>query len=111
MPNAIEPIGARNVTNVPAQSLALMNSEFMRQQAEAWAKHLLETETDEVARINRMHQVALSRPADESEIAWAQGLVRDVTQLYQENGDVNEVSVWQELCHVMMNRKEFIYLF
>ena len=30
MPNALEPIGARNVTNIPAQSLALMNSEFTR---------------------------------------------------------------------------------
>ncbi|CAA6679941.1 MULTISPECIES: PSD1 and planctomycete cytochrome C domain-containing protein [unclassified Lentimonas] len=111
MPNAIEPIGARNITNVPAQSLALMNSQFTREQALAWAKYLLEAEADEVARINYMHQVALSRPADEAEIAWAQDLVRDVTEMYQENGDVNEVAVWQELCHVMMNRKEFIYLF
>ncbi|MDP4610708.1 MAG: PSD1 and planctomycete cytochrome C domain-containing protein [Opitutales bacterium] len=111
MPNGVEPTGARNVTNVPAQSLALMNAEFTQQQAKAWAAELLKSESDEVARINHMHEVALSRPADETEIAWAQGLVRDVTRIYQENGDVNEVAVWQELCHVMMNRKEFIYLF
>ncbi|MGJ8654591.1 MAG: PSD1 and planctomycete cytochrome C domain-containing protein [Opitutaceae bacterium] len=111
MPNSIEPTGARNVTNVPAQSLALMNSEFVREQAKAWAKHLLETETDEIARIDRMHQVGLGRPAEEQEITWARDLVRDVSELYQESGKVDEVAVWQELCHVMMNRKEFIYLF
>lgn len=111
MPNAIEPIGARNITNVPAQSLAMMNSQFMRDQAKAWAEHLLETVPNEEARINRMHEVALSRPAEEKEITWARDLVRDVSQFYQEGGKVDEVAVWQELCHVMMNRKEFIYLF
>ena len=111
MPNAIEPIGARNLTNVPAQSLALMNSQFMREQSLAWAQYLLDSETDEVARINQMHEVALSRPAGEDEIKWARDLVRDVSEFYQEAGKVDEVAVWQELCHVMMNRKEFIYLF
>jgi cytochrome c553 len=111
MPNGIEPIGARNVTNVPSQSLAMMNAEFTQQQAKYWAVSLLQSEQDDVARINQMHEVALSRPADEAEIAWAGSLLRDVTQMYQENGDVDEVAVWQELCHVMMNRKEFIYLF
>ncbi|MEN8829484.1 MAG: PSD1 and planctomycete cytochrome C domain-containing protein [Lentimonas sp.] len=111
MPNSIEPIGARNVTNVPAQSLALMNSEFMRKQSKAWAEYLLESETDDVARINHMHQVALSRPAEENEVTWARDLVRDISELYQENGEVDQLAVWQELCHVMMNRKEFIYLF
>lgn len=111
MPNALEPVGARNVTNVPAQSMALMNSEFMRQQSEAWAKHLLESVPDEEARIDAMHQVALSRPADADEIAWARAVVQDIRKMYQSKGDVDEVAVWQELCHVMMNRKEFIYLF
>ncbi|MGB0418990.1 MAG: PSD1 and planctomycete cytochrome C domain-containing protein [Opitutales bacterium] len=111
MPNGIEPIGARNITNVPAQSLAMMNSEFMRKQSQEWAKHLLETEEDEVARINQMHKVALSRPAQDMEIEWAQSMVRDVRSMYEANGKVDEVAVWQELCHVMMNRKEFIYLF
>ncbi|MGJ8641265.1 MAG: PSD1 and planctomycete cytochrome C domain-containing protein [Opitutaceae bacterium] len=111
MPNGVEPIGARNVTNVPAQSLAMMNAEFTQQQAKEWATSLLESEVDEVARIHQMHQMALSRDADEAEVTWAQSLVREVAQMYQENGDVDEVAVWQELCHVMMNRKEFIYLF
>lgn len=111
MPNAIEPIGARNITNVPAQSLAMMNSAFMRQQSKAWAEHLLETQPDEAVRIDVMHQVALSRPAQAEEITWAQSVLTDVRSMYQENGDVDEVAVWQELCHVMMNRKEFIYLF
>src|SRR4029077_19992943 len=35
-------IGRRSVSNVPAQALALMNNPFVRQQAELWARRVLE---------------------------------------------------------------------
>ena len=111
MPNGIEPIGARNVTNVPAQSLALMNSEFAQKMAAAWAKELIGSHPDPIDRINQMHLAAFGRPAAEAEVEWAQSLLAEVAEIYGEAGDVDEQSVWQELCHVMMNRKEFIYLF
>ncbi|MGJ8676454.1 MAG: PSD1 and planctomycete cytochrome C domain-containing protein [Akkermansiaceae bacterium] len=111
MPNGLEPIGARNITNVPAQSLSLMNSEFLLQQSEAWAKHVLENQETARSRIQAMHLRAFGRAATPDEITWAESFIDEITTMYQsQNETVSELNIWQELCHLMMNRKEFIYL-
>lgn len=78
MPNALEPIGARNITNIPAQSLALMNSKFTRQQSEKWAQYLLNQETTELSRFHLMHKLAFGRPAKQEELTWAQATFNDL---------------------------------
>ncbi|MFZ9856345.1 MAG: PSD1 and planctomycete cytochrome C domain-containing protein, partial [Limisphaerales bacterium] len=40
-PTPFSTVGRRNVTNVPAQALALMNDPFFHEQAELWARRLL----------------------------------------------------------------------
>ncbi len=42
-PNATEPVGRRNVTNVPAQSLALLNHPLVHQQSQKWGELILES--------------------------------------------------------------------
>lgn len=78
MPNGLEPIGARNVTNIPAQSLALMNSEFTRQQSEKWAQYILNQETTELSRFHLMHKLAFGRAAKQAELTWAQATLNDL---------------------------------
>src|SRR5207237_8600558 len=60
--------GRRDVTNVPAQALALLNDPFVLQQAETWAKRLIERpDTAAGPRIDAMFQTALGRPPSNEE--------------------------------------------
>ncbi|QXD23096.1 PSD1 and planctomycete cytochrome C domain-containing protein [Opitutia bacterium ISCC 51] len=109
MPNATESTGARQVTNVPAQSLALMNAPFVHEQAEAWAKRITTSDLSIDDRIQQLHITAFSRPATEKEITWANQVLQSIAGDYKT--DPNDLRVWTDLCHLMFNRKDFIYLF
>ncbi len=109
MPNATESIGRRQVTNVPAQSLALMNDPFVHEQAKAWAKRVLYSELNLEQRIHEIHQTAFSRPASASEIEWAKRFLDTLADEY--GSSLDDLAVWTDLCHTIYNRKEFIYVF
>lgn len=108
LPNATEPIGVRHSTNVPAQSLALMNDPFVHQQAEAWAELITANPASLEERINQLHLTAFARPATETEQAWAADVLTTMADAHGTSPD--SVEPWKELCHLMFNRKEFIYL-
>ncbi|YCM45702.1 PSD1 and planctomycete cytochrome C domain-containing protein [Verrucomicrobiaceae bacterium 227] len=95
MPSA--PVGQRQVTTVPAQSLTLMNSEFAHQQAKVWAASLQGSEDE---KIRQIHLQAFSRPPGDGEIAWSKDALSKLGE-----------SPWVSLCHLMINRKEFLYVF
>lgn len=61
--------GRRDVTNVPAQSLTLLNDPFIIDQAGRWTSQL--GGQDDEARIRYLFEAALSRPPSEIEIAGA----------------------------------------
>ncbi|MDA0349215.1 MAG: PSD1 and planctomycete cytochrome C domain-containing protein [Verrucomicrobia bacterium] len=109
LPNATEPIGARQVTNVPAQSLALMNDPFVHEQAAAWARKMTDTKLSTIDRINELHLTAYGRPASETELNWATDFLQSMAVEYETGED--DPKVWTDLCHLMYNRKDFIYLF
>jgi hypothetical protein len=109
LPNATESTGVRPATNVPAQSLALMNDGFVHQQAKAWAEEILRLESSTEDRINRIHVVAFSRPATDKEQSWAKDFIKSIANDYKT--DEEDPKVWTDLCHLMYNRKDFIYLF
>ena len=70
-PEPFSATGRRDVTNVPAQSLTLMNDEHVANLASSWADKLL-ADTSAVTddqRIQRMFAAAFSRPALPDEIA------------------------------------------
>ena len=61
-------IGRRTVSNVPAQSLILLNDPFVVGQARLWAQHLLqEDDCLPEQRIEKIFKTALGRPAHEVE--------------------------------------------
>ena len=109
LPNATEPIGARSVTNVPAQSLALMNAPFVHQQARAWAEDLTASDRSLKDRIQAIHLKAYSRPANQRELSWSKNLLNTLAGKY--GCSIEDQQVWTDLCHLIYNRKEFIYLF
>ncbi len=119
MPAAAEPVGLRFTTNVPAQSLAMMNDPFVLDQAEAWSKRVLDqTDMSVSDRIDRMHRLAYSRPAREAEIERSLAMLRDLAASYEvaiddaaDESAITDDRVWKDFCHLMLNRKEFIFLY
>jgi hypothetical protein len=105
MPNASEPSGRRNVTNVPAQSLALMNERFVHAQARAWARRLLKRDGSSDERVQTLHRQAFGREAGDAELAWGHKVLEEFEVT------ANPEDAWAALCHLMINRKEFIYVF
>lgn len=117
MPNATEATGRRNLTNVPSQSLALMNSPFVHEQAGVWAERLAQSGLNAAERIAQIHFSAFGREPTPEEIAWSKRLLDDLTRHKSQQTDDEphgmqwSQSAWRDFCHVILNRKEFIYLF
>lgn len=72
--------GRRDVTNVPAQSLALLNDPNVNRWAEAWARRVMADPSlkDDDARIRRMFAEALGRPPSKSELGGSLSFVKAV---------------------------------
>ena len=58
----------RASSNIPSQALFLMNSQFVREQAEALAVRLAKEAADDEAKIKRIVQLAYSRDPDATEL-------------------------------------------
>jgi hypothetical protein len=94
--------GRRTETNVPGQSLALLNDPFVHHQAKLFAQRItaMPDSTDE-QRITRMYQLAFARPPSAAELASAAAFIRS---------DAPGSDPWRELAHAIFQMKEFIYL-
>jgi len=69
-PEPFSAVGRRDVTNVPAQSLTLMNDERVATLASAWASQVLEEKSaSDEERIRAMFVSALGRPAQAAEVS------------------------------------------
>ena len=105
--------GRRDVTNVPAQALALLNDPFVLQQADVWARRLIErTEPSVAARIDAMFLTALSRSPREEERNRFTQVINQLAELHQVPSDqiLQSHSVWKDAAHAMFNLREFIYI-
>jgi len=101
-------MGRRTVSNVPAQALIMMNDPFVVQQAKLWAKRLADAESDPHQRIDLMYEQALTRPPRKKETQAALAFLNTQAKAY--GNKPNDPRAWADLCHVMLNVKEFIYL-
>lgn len=105
--------GRRDVTNVPAQALALLNDPFVMQQADVWAQRLVARQGDTVGRrIEDLFHVALGRPPTaEERKRFEQAAVR-LGELHEVSADkvLASRAVWKDLAHTMFNLKEFLYV-
>ena len=112
MPIPFNAVGQRNVSNVPAQALIMMNDPFVVEQARLWAKRIVELEQTVEARINAMYLAAFSRPPSAQEIAEGIAFLRDqgVALGLTAEQAADDERVWADLCHVLMNVKEFVFL-
>ncbi|MFT4566666.1 MAG: hypothetical protein ACI9FN_001627, partial [Saprospiraceae bacterium] len=112
MPIPFSTFGKRNTTNVPAQSLALMNDPFVHQQAGKWAENLVADETSNINdRIEKVYLIAFGRIPSELEIKEAQQLLADLSGSELSDQETqNDLELWTHFCHSIYNLKEFIHL-
>jgi hypothetical protein len=96
-PLPVTATGRRSVSTVPAQALARMNNECVARQAALWAARLESSHADPRARVDAMFLAAFSRSPAPAE--------RDRMQTFLANQ-----GSWEELAHVLLNAKEFLFL-
>ncbi len=109
MPSPFSTMGRRSNSNVPAQSLILMNDPFVWEQAELWSRRLLEDETlTPAARINVVFEAGIGRPPTPEQLRRVESFLDGQMRLYECGSD--DPRIWADFCHVVMNMKDFIYL-
>lgn len=113
MPIPFSSVGRRNVSNVPAQALILMNDPFVVEQAELWARRVLaDPKRSAEERVTDIYLAAFARLPSEQELAVALEFLQQQAKELRlpPDGWQSHVQVWRDLCHVMINSKEFIYV-
>lgn len=105
--------GKRNVTNVPSQSLIIMNDPFVAQQAEIMAEKLLSLgKLTFNQKIDWIYMRAFSRKPTAQELQKSTEFIGTLQKMEppEEMGVNGEKEVWKAFCHSIFNLKEFIYL-
>jgi hypothetical protein len=114
-PLPISAIGRRSISTVPSQGLMMLNNEFMALEAQKWAHRVTGSESDPRQRIDHLYKAAFGRPPEEWEITEVLQFIKSQRSRYAalpevpKTGEVDR-QVWVDLCHVLLNSAEFIYI-
>ncbi len=108
-PSPFSTMGRRNVSNVPAQALILMNDPFVAEQAKNFAERAIQASPDDhEVRMRWLYETAFARLPLEHELS----LMLEYTQRQskeQTDGE-SELAIWTDIAHALINTKEFIFL-
>lgn len=108
LPDLKFPAGQRDVTNVPAQALILLNHPFVLEMAKAWGGQLLRDGAQlPEERIEAMFLQAYGRRPEQEELQQWLAAARDLAG--GRDNMLNDRAVWDNLAHAMFNTKEFLY--
>ncbi len=96
-------IGRRSVSNVPAQALTMLNNPFVTEQAQVWGTRVAGLAgQSQQQRIEGIYRAALSRDPRPDELVSASDFLGTAA--------LDDAGAWSELCHVVLNLKEFVFL-
>src|SRR5205823_7629591 len=98
----------RNTSTVPLQSLALMNSAFVRAQARAFAHRLMQ-DADDHRRVERAFQLACGRPPRPEEATASARFLTMQRQLYTQQKEA-ELQTWTNFCQMILASNAFLYV-
>lgn len=111
LPDALEVKGRRDVTLRPTQSLYLLNSEFLVNQAEILATRLIdETDNDERERVIRAYERVLVRTPSEDEINRSLAFVRAIEADLAVDASDRKHQSWSSLCQALLLTSEFRFV-
>ena len=103
-PSPFSSMGRRNISNVPAQSLILLNDPLVHQLADRWADQILKQEGTDSDRILTMWKTVFSRAPSPRELELVEQFIRS-----PDFGSPKDA--YRSLAHMLMNNKEAIYRF
>src|SRR5205085_2026854 len=110
-PEPTQSVGQRISTTVPTQALAMMNSPFVRGQAEKLAQRILSAKSVTLSTaINQAYRIAFARRPLEAEQSRMLAFVAE--QRLAKGGDAAAATnqAFTELCHVLLCLNEFVYV-
>ncbi|MFN5654537.1 MAG: DUF1553 domain-containing protein, partial [Verrucomicrobiota bacterium] len=105
-PKPFTTVGRRDATNVPAQSLTLLNSAFVIDTAKQWARILNLTKQSDADKVDTLFIQALARKATPVEHAAAQRYLADLKVTHADQ----PAMIWADFAQSVLNLKEFLYL-
>jgi hypothetical protein len=109
-PTPFTSAGRRTVSNVPAQALTMMNGPFVVAEARRWAERALaEPAASAAERVERLYLAAFGRSPTPAESADALAFLAEQARRYAAAAG-DDPRPWADLCHVLLNVKEFIFV-
>ncbi|MBI1315085.1 DUF1553 domain-containing protein [bacterium] len=113
LPEPSNPQGLRDATNVPAQSLYLMNNEFVIEQARGTAQRVLKAEAEDAKRLALLFRICLARTPSGSEVArfleFLDRTARDLQKKHPDDAERAELT-WTILSQTLFASAEFRYV-
>lgn len=104
----------RNETTVASQSLFLLNSPFVREQARQMAQRWLAEETlSDEQRIERMHRMAFGREPSPEELAQSLAFLAaylEAARAMARPEAERRLTAWQSYCQILLCENEFMYV-
>jgi hypothetical protein len=103
----------RVLTTTPTQTLYLMNSPFVHQQAEVFARRLLDTPGDDEAKVRVAYEMAHGRVPSDSEIQDALSFLSAYQMKLSglaKPPDRSAELAWAGLAHVLLTSNAFLYV-
>lgn len=106
-------MGRRNVSNVPAQALILLNDPLVVELSRKWSERALQIESEGGAetnarRVEWMYLSGFGRMPTESERQTAMTFL--TSQAVERGVKPDDSDLWADFAHVLVNTKEFIFL-
>ena len=113
-PEAARTVGGREATNVPGQSLLLLNNPFVHDQAKAWAVRSIASSQGMSLdrRLSRLFCEALGREPKPEELDALMAFLEYQGDAYrlEDAALTTDPRLWADICHVLFNAKEFLYV-
>lgn len=118
-PTPFTTIGRRNISNVPAQALILLNNQFITEMTKRWAEKLLAEDTTIEEKLRKAWRQLYGFKPNSNELAPLLKYASDAAEPFNQDakkasGDTaksdSEVVVLSDLLHVLVNGKQFLYL-
>ncbi len=110
-PEPTQSIGTRSVTTVPTQSLALMNSPFVRQQAEKlFARVRPDPDTPLETSIDLGYRIAFGRTPSATELSQMRAFIEQQRVSLGDATTNSADKAMVDFCHVLLCLNEFVYI-
>jgi hypothetical protein len=105
-PAIVATCGKRSPSTVPLQSLALLNSEFARSRAKAFAARVVK-DAEASKRLDLACRLAWGRPGRAEELTACRSFLEKQTAIYAKDP---ELRAWTDLCQMLLASNAFLYV-